>query len=108
MLDFLPMPDTVEIINTTGIDDYGRPIKGTSDPVACRIQHNSARESIAVAGGEEIVFSATILLRGVPAITYDSLIKYTDSFNGVQEVAPLSLQVKRDLFGKPLMVKVVV
>lgn len=108
MLDLLPMPHTVEIQTSGKLDNWGLPVKGGStETVSCRISYNTKRETITAVNGEEIVFSAEILLSGLPKVTYDYTVSWVDFLGNKYSKKPLSIQLKQDISGNPVAVKVV-
>lgn len=111
MLNFLPMPHTVEIVSPpAGLDEWGLPItgSGTSQTVKARVSYNTQRKTIPVVSGEEIVYTADILLEGVPVVLYTDSIKFTDSLGNNVTKSPLIIEYKTDFSGNPILVKVVV
>lgn len=108
MLDLLPMPHIISIETKGKLDDWGIPTQGgNSETVKCRITYNTKRETITTVSGEEIVFSAEILLSGLPKITYDNTFVWVDSLGTKYSKSPLSITVKQDMSGNPIAVKVV-
>lgn len=109
ILDFIPMNDSIQLQSSGGLDDWGLPVSGaTSDPIKARITDNTKRETITVANGEEVVYTADILLDCVPTVTYTDTIVWVDELGNKHEMQPLSIQIKRDFSGAPVAVKVVV
>lgn len=110
MLNFLPMTHKVTVTSASlQLDAWGLPVtNGSIKEHRARVTYNTSRKTIQVSSGEEIVYTAEILLEGVPAINFSDSIKFTDSIGNDLEKKPLSIQYKNDFSGCPVLVKVVV
>lgn len=111
MLDFIPLPHKVTILKASDqLDSWGLPVSdaGSETDYRARILFNTKRETLTVSTGEEITFTATMLLEGLPAVEYSDLIVWTDGFNREHRLSPLEIDYKQDMSGEPIAVKVVV
>lgn len=106
-LDFVPMTDTVTIQREGGYDDWGIATGGKSENFDGRITHNTERKEIAVVGGNQVVYTAEILLNKSVNVSYSDRI-VVDGPKGPQPVEPLSIQYKRDFSGNHVLTKVVI
>lgn len=103
------MPHIVTIEKSTQEDDWG--VTGTDQElvtVNARVIKNTKREVISLASGDDIVFSARILLEGMPDVDYPDHILYTDARGNSFRKEPLEIDYKYDLSGNPVGVGVVV
>lgn len=110
MLNFIPMPHKIILTSASGeLDEWGLPVSGGAEKtIKARIQYNTSREKIAVSSGDEIVYTADILLDGLPAVSYTDKVRFVDELGNVVEKSPLKIEYKADFSGKPVLVKVVV
>lgn len=108
MLGFLPMPHKVTIETAGSLDDWGIAVAGQSETVNARVSYNTKKEAISVASGETIVFTAKILLEGLPQVDYEDYIVFTDERGKSFRKQPLEVDYKFDLSGNPVAVSVVV
>lgn len=102
------MTDTIEIHSSGGLDDWGLPIKSEPVNVRGRYMYNSKRDRISTANGDEIVYSADIYLPYETDISYDHTLKIVDVMGNTVKKKPLVIQHKRDFWGTPLMLRVVI
>jgi hypothetical protein len=110
MLGFIPMPHEVSIEKaSTTLDEWGYAV-AESQPVKvkAKISYNSANESISIASGEMVRYTAQILLEGVPDIDYLDFVTWTDSKGRVHRKQPLEIDYKHDLSGNPIAVRITV
>lgn len=111
MLDFIPLPHKVTILKGSGqLDAWGLPISDGSAETEyrARISYNTKRETLSVSTGEQITFTATMLLEGLPAVEYKDLIVWTDDFNREHRLNPIEIDYKQDMSGSPVAVRIVV
>ncbi|ADP32900.1 hypothetical protein [Bacillus atrophaeus] len=110
MLGFVPMPHTAKLLKAdSALDEWGLPMDtGVGESIPCKITYNSSNESIQVASGEMVVYSAAILFEGAPKIRYEDLIEWSDDWGNVHKKPPLNINYKHDLAGSPVAVKVTV
>lgn len=110
MLNFVPMVHKVTVTSASKeLDAWGLPVASSYEiEYRARVTYNTSRKTIQVTSGEEVVYTAEILLEGVPAITFSDTIMFTDSIGNSVEKKPLSIQYKNDFSGSPILVKVVV
>lgn len=111
MLGFLPMPHTVTIERDNGqLDDWGLPVADASnkETVNARVSYNTKKEAISIASGEAVIFTARILLEGIPEVDYEDYIVFTDERGNVYRKQPLTVDYKFDLSGNPVAVSVVI
>lgn len=108
MNSFIPMPHNVTVIRSgEQLDDWGYPVESDiAEEFRGRVIYNTRRETITVANGEEIVYSAEVLMP-VTELAYADRIRV--SAGGLEETkSPIEIQVKHDFSGKPVMLKVVI
>jgi hypothetical protein len=110
MLGFIPMPHVVSIEKASdALDDWGYAVgNGSTTQVRAKINYNSSNETIAVASGELIRYTAQILLEGVPDVDYQDFISWTDDRGRVHRKQPLEIAYKHDFGGNPVAVRVTV
>lgn len=109
MLDFIPMTDTVTLQRAGGVDEWGIPVESTeSQDVKARIDYNSKRKEIPVANGETIVYTAEVLIKGTPKVTYKDRLFWVDQVGIEHNQKPLSIEFVKNFSGKAFMTKVVV
>jgi hypothetical protein len=108
MLGFLPMPHKVIIEASTGLDDWGVAVAGQSQTVNARVSYNTRKEAISLASGESVIFTARILLEGLPEVSYESFVTFTDERGNSFTKQPLEVDYKFDLSGSPVAVSVTV
>jgi hypothetical protein len=107
MLGFLPMPHKVTIEKAGTLDDWGIAVAGQSQTVNARVSYNTRKESITVASGETIVFTAKVILEGLPEVDYEDYINFTDERGKSFKKQPLEVDYKFDLSGSAVAVSVV-
>lgn len=109
MLDLLPMTHVVTIESAAELDDWGLPLDTVVSPlIAARISYNTQRKAVPVANGEQVVYTAEILFSGIPDLTYEDSINWTDSLGLEHSNKPLVIDIKHDLTGNVIAVKAVV
>lgn len=108
MLDVLPMYEKVTLTGGTGLDDWGLPIKGEPVEVDAHYRYNTERKAIATSDGDEVVYTADIYLPFDTGINYDSTVEFIDDLGETVSKKPLSVQHKKDFWGSPVILKVVV
>lgn len=110
MLGFVPMPHKVSIEKaSTELDDWGYPVGGGQViTVKAKITYNSKNETISIASGEMVRYTASILLEGVPDVDYLDFVSWTDSKGQVHRKQPLEIDYKHDLSGEPIAVRLTV
>lgn len=110
-LDFIPLPHKVQLVKSQDeLDDWGLPVEDSANELylRARISYNTKRESISLANGEEITYTAVILLEGLPNVEYSDIVKWTDDFSRSHAVNPIEITYKHDMSGNPVAVRVVV
>jgi hypothetical protein len=109
MLSFIPMPNSVSIQKSTELDAWGIAVASPeSTEYVCKVTYNSKKESIAIASGESVVFTASILFDGVPDIDYPDFVIFQDDRGRELRKQPLEIAYKHDYSGTPVMLKVTV
>lgn len=109
MLDFIPMPHTVTVEKAGELDSWGEWISnGETSTHKARVFHNTKRETISLASGEDVVFTASIFLSGYVPVEYKDSIVWQDSRGREFRKRPLEIIERADLSGNVIGVKVVV
>ena len=110
MLNFLPFNHKVTVTTANDeLDEWGLPVKSsTVATYKARVSYNTAKKSIPVASGKEVVYTADILLEGLPVIGYTDTVAFLDMLGNVVEKQPLIVEYKADFSGNPVLVKVVI
>lgn len=108
MLDLLPMKDTVAVQLEDGYDDWGNAIP--LDPVEYRayVRYNTTSEKIAGINGDEVVYNANVYLPYNSIVTYESKVTFEDSLGEKVTKTPIRIQYKKDFWGGPQILRVVV
>lgn len=108
MLDFVPMPHTVSIEKAGELNAWGE-YEDTGEAIThkARISYNSKRETISVASGEDIVFTATIAINGDVPISYQDYIVWQDSRGQQFKKQPIEIKDRHDLAGSIIGVRLV-
>lgn len=104
----IPLFDTVSIISSNGLDEWGLPKEDEEESIDCQIRYNTDKESVVSGNGDEVVYTADIYMDYDENVTYDSLIKFTDAGGKEVESKPLSIDPKRSFWGDPLLKQVVI
>lgn len=109
MLDFIPMPHSVSIEKSGELDAWGERIAtGETATYKARVSPNTKRESISIASGEDVVYTASIFLSGNVPVDYSDSIVWEDSVGRSYRKSPLEIVERTDLSGKVIGIKVVV
>lgn len=108
MLDLLPLNEVITLKGSDGLDDWGLPVKAEPRDVAAHCRYNTQRKTIPTASGTEVVYTADIYLPFSTDINYETTVEFID--DGGLEISkkPLSIQRKKDFWGGPVILKVVV
>lgn len=108
MLDFVPMPHSVTIEKAGQLNDWGEyESTGGQETHKARISYNSKRETISVASGEDIVFTATIGINGDVPVSYQDYIVWQDSRGQQFRKQPIEIKDRHDLAGSIIGVRLV-
>jgi len=109
-LDFIPLPHTAihEKANEE-LDRWGLPVTDGINAVTlrARISYNTRKEKISLVSGEELTYTAIILLEGLPDVDYTDSISWTDDFGRSHKLSPVEIDYKQDMSGNPVVVRVV-
>lgn len=108
MLDLLPMRDMIKVTNSGGLDDWGMPIESKPVEIYGNYRYNTKRSTIATDNGDEITYSADVYLPYDTEISYDSTITFIDELGTEVKKQPITIQHKRDVWGSPMVLRVVV
>ena len=108
MLNILPMIDTLTIYGQEGYDDWGQTV--AKDPVEVKgnLHYNSTRDLVVGSNGDEVVYTANIYFPVGTKVDYESTIYYKDDYGNELRKKPIRIQAKRDAWGTPLILRVVV
>lgn len=108
MLPLLPMNQKILISPQESYDDWGKPIQSEPYEVAGHYRYNSTRETVVGNNGDEVVFTANIYLPWRTDVDYDVEVGFIDELNHKVSKKPIRLQLKRDLWGTPMLLRVVI
>lgn len=108
MLDLLPMRDLIILSNSGGYDDWGLPIEKPPLGIYGNYRYNTTRSKIITDNGDEIVYSADVYLPYDTDISYDTTIQFVDELGTEVAKKPITIQHKRDVWGSPMVLRVVV
>lgn len=104
----MPHKVTIEKVSSE-LDEWGDSIKNHKTVEAkCKISYNTINEEITVASGESVVYTAQILLEGLPEVDYNDFITWTDYRGNEQSKHPIEVSYKFDLSGVPVALRVTV
>lgn len=90
----IPTNQTVQIIRSESLDDWGIPIPSDTDTYKANVR--SKKERISDQNGNEIVVSTTVLLKGYVKIGYDDVIEWTNRDGEHFTLVPKLIQTRRD------------
>lgn len=107
MLSILPMIDEITLIYENGSDDWGLPVVDKEEDVKGHFRFNTERNTIPTASGDEVTYTADVYFPVGTNLDYSTKLKYVTSEDTVEKT-PLSIERKRDFWGKPVVIKVVV
>lgn len=102
----IPLNNTVTIVRSAGLDDWGESVPGTESTHDCRITDKS--EKVVNGNGEEVVGKGTILCRGFVDVKYKDKVRITKPDGTIADESPVSITYKKDLGSKILFTKVVI
>lgn len=108
MNSILPMVDDIKLFKSGGYDDWGQLI--VDDPIVVKgnYHYNSTRETVVGNDGDEVVFTANIYFPVATEINYETTVFFEDLYGNRVEKKPIRIQPKRDAWGIPLILRVVV
>lgn len=101
----IPTKETITVIKSGTLDDWGRPTGTTQVTYKCRIDYKN--QVITNSHGDEKVARATILIKGIADVAIEDTLTWTDSF-GVQKATPLSVTPVKDILSKVIFTKVMI
>lgn len=110
-LGWVPMKQNVKIHkqSSSKVDKWGMPIhEETTIDVKARIDSNYTKKTVSFGTGEDVVYTATILFKGLVDVRDSDLLEWVDDFGKVLKKKPLDVVTLNDLSGKVVMTKVVV
>lgn len=108
MLPLLPMNQKILIYPQDSYDNWGKPIQSEPYEVAGHYRYNSTRETVVGNNGDEVVFTANIYVAPKTKVDYDAKVGFIDEFGQDISKKPIRLQMKRDIWGTPMMLRVVI
>lgn len=111
-IGLLPFNDEVTVVKQSKsptIDEWGDPVyEVTTQKCKANVAYNYKLESIGIANGTTIVYTATIYIKGACIASVNDKIQFVDACgNAVEKTIEYMLPVK-DLSGRVVAVKVVV
>lgn len=107
----IPMKDTIYIVRPQGFDRWGEPIDPIEIEVKGRVDLNIESKTTTSGGltsGEETVYSASILFKGLQVVRYDDMLRWIDEFGVEQVEKPINIVPLKDVGGKVVLTKVMV
>lgn len=104
----IPLKDLVTVVKPQGFDRWGEPLNPIEEVVKCRFDLNTNSRKTAVGNGEEIVYSATFLFKGILDMKHDYRLKWVDEFGVLQEERPIKIIPVKNIGGKVILTKVLV
>lgn len=108
MLPLLPMNQRILIYPQESYDDWGKPIQSEPYEVAGHYRYNSTRETVIGNNGSEVVFTANIYLPTDTKVNYENKVGFIDELGEDISKPPIRIQLKRDLWGTPMLMRVVI
>jgi hypothetical protein len=101
----IPMKQNVTISPFTGVDeDYGTPAYGENYDVKCRFQESV--KLVRNQHGNEVVSIGIFFFDRLAAISINDLLTHTNELGAETTYSLLSISVRRDIGGKPLLTEV--
>lgn len=110
-LGWIPMKQSIKVFKQSSgkVDAWGMPVhEMVSKEYKARIENNYSKKSVKFGNGLDVVFTATILLKGLVDVRDSDLIEWTDEFGRIVQKSPLTVTVLNDFSGKAVQTKVVV
>lgn len=105
----LPMNDKAKIIRFSGEPNaFGEYDTQSEKEYRCRISYNSKRDTVKVAGGYDITYTAVILFNGLLQASYEDFFTFADVLQKETTKKAEIISFNRDLSGNILYTKVVV
>lgn len=106
----IPLKNVVTVNRSSGgVDDWGNPIESDPFDLKCRIEEGSS-VTVSRSGGlnssETVVAEAKILFDKLTDIRYTDEIIFTNELGLTIKRKPISINVKRNLAGKPVLTEV--
>lgn len=108
MLSILPMNQTITIYGKDGLDDWGKPIKAEPRTSKGHFRYNSTKDTVVGNNGDEVVYTANIYLPSDTEADYESEFEFSDPYGAKVSGKPIRIQLKRDIWGYPMMLRVVI
>lgn len=111
VLGWIPMNQTVKVHKQTKdkVDDWGMPVhEGVSKDYKVRIESNFTKKTVKYGNGNDVVFTATILFKGLVDVRDSDLLEWVDEFGRTIKKTPLEVIPLNDFNGKVTITKVVV
>jgi hypothetical protein len=102
----IPLKQTVYIVKSGQEDDWGIPQPGAEIPVKGRVDYQIKK--VTASDGQEVISSATILLKGAQDVSLSDTIKWTDALGHTYERKPIQVNPLADLSSKVLFTQVIV
>ena len=110
-LGWIPMNQIVTVHKQSKekTDSWGRPIHDleTKD-YKVRIDDNFTKKTAKYGNGEDVVFTATILFKGLVDVRDSDLLVWVDDLGRTIKKTPLDVTPLNDLSGRVIMTKVLV
>ncbi|UVX69098.1 MAG: Minor capsid protein [Bacteriophage sp.] len=111
-IGLIPFRDVITVIKeneTPNLNEWGEPIYSNKELIYnAHIAYNSKLESISVANGDVITYTANIYIKGRPDIDFVDKVQFTDDLGHEVEKPILQIVPYKDFSKKVMAVKVVV
>lgn len=101
----IPLKQSAIITPVSSVDpDYGNEIPGVPYTLKCRFSEGV--KLVRNQHGNEVVSVGTFLFDKLATVTVSDTLTYTNELNAESSYSPLTISVKRDIAGKPLLTEV--
>lgn len=108
---WIPMNQTVKVHKQSAekVDKWGIPVhEVVSKAYKARIESNYTKKAAKFGDGQEIVYTATILFKGLVKVKDSDLIEWEDELGMIVKKHPLNVSMLNDFSGKVVQTKVLV
>lgn len=101
-LGYIPLNDSITVIKNNGLDEWGEPTAGIRTAYKARLNYSTNAKSMGGVKGTEVVSSLKVILSGLPEVTYEDTLEYTDKLGNVKEYKPVNISFIEDISGNVL------